>query len=141
MSALPPMSVPDDATTPPGADRVYGDSLQQGRFEIQRCRPCASPFFYPRVLCPRCGGADLEWITPCGRGVVYSTTTVRRRVEQGGDYNVSIVELAEGPRMMSRVEGIAPEAVTIGLTVQCTVSTEGGQPLVVFRPAAEGPES
>ena len=123
----------------PGPDRAYADRLQAGHFTLQRCLPCMHAFFYPRVLCPKCGGTDLEWMTPSGRGVVYSTTTVRRKVEQGGDYNVSIVELEEGPRLMTRVEGMAPHEVQIGMPVSARVSLEGDQPLLVFR-AGSGDE-
>jgi uncharacterized OB-fold protein len=50
------------------------------------------------------------------------------------NYNVVVVDLAEGPRMMSRVDGIAPEDVKIGMPVQARVITEDGQALVVFHP-------
>lgn len=75
------------------------------------------------------------WRVSAGRGTVYSTTTVRRRGEEPHD--VSLVELDEGYRMLSRVTGIAPEAVRIGLRVH--VQWEGDDPPVpVFAPAEEG---
>ena len=49
-----------------------------------------------------------------GRGIVHSTTVARRRPEKGGDYNICLVTLEEGPRLMSRVIEIAPEEVKIG---------------------------
>ena len=66
-----------------------------------------------------------------GRGSVYSTTTVRSR---SGDYDVSIIELIEGPRLMSRVESVAPEDVRIGLAVVAGIAVEGETPVLVFRP-------
>lgn len=115
----------------PGPEKTYQDKLAQGSFEIQRCAGCGKHVFYPRVLCPHCGAERLDWIVPSGRGTVYSTTVVRRKPADGGDYNVALVDLDEGPRMMSRVIGIAPDAVCIGMAVKARIA--GG--LVEFTPA------
>jgi len=116
---------------PSGPEKQYLDKLAAGRFEIQRCAGCSKHVFYPRVLCPHCGGERLDWVAPSGRGTVYSTTIVRRKPADGGDYNVCLVDLAEGPRMMSRVVTIPPEQVKIGMTVAARI-TDG---LVEFTPA------
>ena len=116
---------------PSGPEKQYLDKLAAGHFEIQRCGGCAKYVFYPRVLCPHCGSDQLAWFTPSGRGTVYSTTIVRRKPADGGDYNVCLVDLAEGPRMLSRVAGIAPDQVRIGMAVQARIA-DG---LVEFTPA------
>ena len=116
---------------PSGPEKQYRDKLAAGRFEIQRCAGCSKHVFYPRVLCPHCGGERLDWVAPSGRGTVYSTTIVRRKPADGGDYNVCLVDLAEGPRMLSRVVTIPPEHVKIGMTVAALI-TDG---LVEFTPA------
>lgn len=108
-----------------------------GRFEIQRCDGCGAHVFMPRVLCPHCGSVDLVWVTPSGRGTVYSTTTVRRRPEQGGDYNVSIIALEEGPHLMSRVDEIEPAKVQIDLPVRVRVVMGERGGVVVFVPDTE----
>jgi hypothetical protein len=104
-----------------GPEKIYRDKLAQGTFEIQRCGGCAKHVFYPRVLCPHCGSARLEWVAPSGRGTVYSTTVVRRKAADGGDYNVALVDLEEGPRMMSRVVTVTPDAVRIGMIVKARI--------------------
>ncbi|MGQ0502011.1 MAG: Zn-ribbon domain-containing OB-fold protein [Panacagrimonas sp.] len=118
----------------PGPDAIFRERLAAGRFEIQRCEGCGEHVFMPRVLCPSCGGAALAWVRPSGRGTVYSTTVVRRKAEQGGDYNVAIIALAEGPHLMSRVEGIEPTAVKIGMPVRAQVKTGEHGGLLVFVP-------
>lgn len=126
-----------DATSTPaaGADKYYREQLEQGNFLIQRCLSCTRGIFYPRMICPHCGSDQLEWFKPSGQGVVYSTTVVRRKPEHGGDYNVVLVDLAEGPRMMSRVDDVAPDAVTIGMPVSARITeTEEGK-MVVFTQA------
>ena len=118
-----------------GPDAVFQAALADGRIEIQKCNDCARHVFFPRVLCPHCGGGALEWVEASGDGVVYSTTVVRRRPESGGDHNVALIDLAEGVRMMSRVEGLAPDAVEIGLPVRAFVGEIDGRPGVLFVPA------
>jgi uncharacterized protein len=102
---------------------------------LQRCRLDGKFLFYPRVLCPHCGSKDLEWAEASGEGTVYSTTVVRREPEAGGDYNVVLVDLSDGPRMMSRIEEIAPEAVRIGMPVRARIVRDGERPLVIFTPS------
>lgn len=114
------------------AEVVYAAKLAGGRFEIQRCRACDTAVFYPRELCPACGSGELEWFTPSGRGRVYATTTIRRKAEAGGDYNVALIDLEEGPRLMSRVEGVAPEAVGIDLPVRARVVVDEDKGLLLF---------
>lgn len=108
--------------------------LAAGRFMLQRCTACQRHVFYPRVLCPHCASDELQWTEPSGSGTVYSTTVVARRPEQGGNYNVAVIDLDEGVRMMSRVDGVAADAVRIGLRVRHAIVQENGEPLLVFRP-------
>jgi uncharacterized OB-fold protein len=116
---------------PCGPEKRYLDALAAGRFEIQKCAACSKHVFYPRVLCPHCGAGGLGWVAASGRGTVYSTTVVRRKPAEGGDYNVCLVDLAEGARMMSRVVSIDPQEVKIGMHVTARIA-EG---LVEFTPA------
>ena len=79
-----------------------------------------------------CGSVDLAWVQPSGRGEIHAVSIVNRSAEKGGPYNVVLVDLAEGPRMMSRVEGLASEAVCIGLAVQARIAAGPEGPCVVF---------
>ncbi|MFI0961259.1 Zn-ribbon domain-containing OB-fold protein [Streptomyces sp. NPDC021080] len=111
---------------------VYAEGLAAGELRFQYCSGCDHAVFYPRVLCPYCGDPDLQWRTSAGLGTVYATTTLHMRGRE--PYDVSLVDLDEGFRMMSRVEGVAPEQVAIGSRVRATVIEEDGAPLAVFRP-------
>ena len=115
-------------------EKEYFEHLREGRFVIQRSRSTGGHVFHPRVAEPGTGATDLEWVPASGRGVVYSTTVIRQKPPTP-NYNVALIDLAEGPRMMSRVQGIAPEDVKIGMQVKARVIVEGEQPLVVFEPA------
>jgi uncharacterized OB-fold protein len=72
-----------------------------------------------------------EIVESAGRGAVYSTTVVHRPGED--PYNVCLVDLDEGVRVMGRVEGLPPADVTIGLRVQATIGDDG---VAVYTPAA-----
>jgi uncharacterized protein len=111
---------------------VYRRYLERGELGFQRCEGCGAAVFYPRVLCPVCGSASLEWQPSGGRGVVYATTAVYRRDAE--PYNVVLVDLAEGFRMMSRVEGVPAEEVDVGMGVVLRVREEADGPVVVFVP-------
>ncbi|MEZ5665308.1 MAG: OB-fold domain-containing protein [Burkholderiaceae bacterium] len=119
-------------TTFRGVQARHQAELDAGRFLIQHCEGCGQHIYYPREVCPHCGSDALQLVPPQGTGVVYATTTVRRKAEAGGDYNVALVELDEGVRLMSRVEGMAPADVTIGQRVQARVAVNGGTGLVLF---------
>jgi uncharacterized OB-fold protein len=117
---------------PQGVQAFHQLELDAGRFLIQRCSACARHVYYPRESCPHCGSDALEWTVPSGRGTVHAVTTVRRRPADGGDLNVSLIDLDEGVRLMSRVDGLAPADVRIGQRVQARVDRKDGRGVVVF---------
>jgi uncharacterized OB-fold protein len=112
----------------------YLAHLAAGRFMLQRARASGKIIYYPRVAEPGTGDTDLEWVEASGDGVVYSVTVISVK-PPGQNYNVALIDLAEGPRMMSRVAGVAPAAVVIGMKVKAKIIEDGG-PIVVFEPAA-----
>jgi uncharacterized OB-fold protein len=121
--------------TDPRPQLEYFEHLAQGRFMIQRSRSSGEHVFSPRVAEPRSGARDLEWVAASGRGIVYSTTVVRAKPPLD-PYNVVLIDLEEGPRLMSRVEGIAPDAVKIGMKVRARVTMVEDQAVLVFDPVA-----
>jgi hypothetical protein len=85
---------------------------------FQRCGACSAAVHPPRVLCPGCGGRELAWERSAGAGEVYSSSDVHTRE---GVYNVVLVDLDEGLRVMSTV---AP-GVAIGTRVRGRVDGDG----------------
>jgi uncharacterized OB-fold protein len=119
-----------------GVQSHHQAALDQGNFLIQHCGACCKHVYFPRESCPHCGAADLAWVTPSGHGTVYSTTTVRRKPDAGGDYNVSLIDLDEGVRLMSRVVDVSPDAVCIGQRVTASVQMTSEKGLIVFHQQA-----
>jgi uncharacterized OB-fold protein len=106
---------------PTGTTRPYWEGTKAHKLRLQRCRRDQTVMFYPRVVCTKCGHADLEWIDASGKGAIYSYTVVHRAPNEAfkdkAPYVVAIVELDEGVRMMSNVRG-APEDMKIGRRVK-----------------------
>ena len=118
----------------PGPERRYLDYIAQGKFMIQRSKSTGAYVHYPRTLNPGTGEADLEWVEASGEGTVYATTVNRQRPEKGGDYNIALIDLKEGPRMMSKVVGIEPTEVKVGMKVRAKIDKIGDTDAVVFEP-------
>lgn len=117
---------------PPTA--TYFQHLAEGRFMLQRSPSTGEWVYYPRMIAPRTGATDMEWLAPSGLGTVYATT-VKRVKPPAADVNIAIVELDEGPRMMTHVQGIAPDAVRIGMRVRaCIVDGLDECKILVFQP-------
>lgn len=119
----------------PGPERRYLDYIAEGKFMIQRSKSTGAYVHYPRTLNPGTGEADLEWVEASGEGTVYATTVNRQRPEKGGDYNIALIDLKEGPRMMSKVVGIEPTEVKIGMKVRAKIDKIGDTDAIVFEPA------
>jgi uncharacterized OB-fold protein len=123
----------------PGPVDQYLRYLAEGRFKLQRSTRSGEYLYYPSAFGSHAASGELEWVDVSGQGTVYSVTTVRRPAKHGGDYNTSIVQLDEGPRMLTRVLGIEPDGVKIGMKVSAKIElpawdAAATQPLVVFYP-------
>ena len=117
--------------------REFFEGLRRHELLVFRCKSCGASH-WPAAYCRSCPAepfyGNMEWVPASGRGTVYSTTVIRQKPPTP-NYNLALIDLAEGPRMMARVEGVAPEDVKIGMPVQAKVIRDGEQALVVFEPA------
>lgn len=113
-----------------GADAHWDAALAEGRILLQRPISGGQAIFPPRIMAPG-SGDELEWFEASGDGEVYSVTWVQQKPPKPA-YNVVIVELAEGARMMSRVEGVDEDALRIGMPVKARISETEDGPVIVF---------
>ena len=113
---------------------TYIDHLKKGELAYQFSPAANAAVFYPRVICPYTGSDQLQWRVSEGMGTVYATTVVYP--QQGDPYNVALIDVDEGFRMMSRIEDIAPLDVRIGMRVKFRVHPADGDgpPYPVFVP-------
>jgi uncharacterized OB-fold protein len=117
-----------------GPDHTFQRLLSGGRFMIQRSASTGKAVFPPRVMAPGSGETDLEWVEASGRGVIHSFTIVSQRPPRS-DYNLCLIDLEEGPRLMSRVLDIPNDQVAIGLAVEAVIADSGEEAVLMFRPA------
>ncbi len=120
--------------------REFWDGAKRGELRIQRCRSCRRAYFYPRPFCPNCSSRDVEWFTASGRGKLHTYVISHRPAPGFQDYVpyvIAVVELDEGPRMMTNIVGVelAPENLPIDLPVEVTWEQhEDSVSLPLFQP-------
>jgi uncharacterized OB-fold protein len=126
---------PKDALSAP-----YWDALAAGRHTFQRCRACANAWLPPRGECPRCLAADWVWEDASGAARLISWvvfhTAFHPAFKSRVPYTVAVVELAEGPRLISNIVGIDdPEALRIEQPLALVIDDESGTAVPRYRPA------
>ena len=116
--ALPPLPRPYQDTA------EFWAAAREHRFVIQRCNSCGEHQFYPRGVCSHCLSSELEWREASGNGTIYSYSVNHRAPHPGFaddlPFVLAIVELEEGPRMMTNIVVSDPDSVTIGMAVTVT---------------------
>lgn len=125
----------------PDIDNVsaaYWAAAASGQLLYQACPSCHHRQFYPRAMCTACGG-DTEWIEASGRGTIHTYTVIRQNwampFRELQPYVVAMIELDEGPRMMTNLTDVAIDEVDIGMPVECyAVKVEDGLGLPFWRP-------
>lgn len=115
----------------------YWAALRQGHLAFQRCR-CGYAWLPPREECPHCLAADFKWEPAGGDArllswVVYRTA-YHPAFKERLPYVVAVVELAEGPRLITNIVP-AHSALSIDMPVRLAIEEENGFALARFTPA------
>lgn len=142
MSSTEEMTPLIDGRPLPQADHVsapYWEAASRGRLLFQECPACGHRQLYPRAMCTVCAGVP-EWKDASGRGHVYSFTIIRQNWAEPFramlPYVVAMVELEEGPRLMTNITDCDAGSVTVGMPVEVWFApVEDGLALPMFRPA------
>jgi uncharacterized OB-fold protein len=95
---------------------IFIEHLKKGELAYQVCTDDNTPVFFPRAVAPKTGSTNLEWRVSKGLGTVYTTTVVHGK--DNAKWNVAMIDIDEGFRLMSRVEDIGAKDVTIGMRVK-----------------------
>ena len=119
---------------------TYWEKAKQEQFVLPYCTICKSFFFYPRKWCPKCFSLDPGWKEASGKGRVYSFSVVYHAPFESYaaevPYVLAIIELEEGPRMMTNVVDCNVKDVKIGMPVKVTFEERAnGFKLPQFKPA------
>jgi hypothetical protein len=107
----------------------YWEGARSDKLLLQRCGGCGTLRFFPRFLCTACGSDRTEWSEVSGRGTVHSFTIVHRAAfpefQATTPYVVALIDLEEGPRMMTNIVGDDALSVAIGDTVTVVFEERG----------------
>lgn len=99
----------------------YWQGCHNHELLIQQCTNCGHHQFYPRIMCTQCMSDRVEWVQASGKGKVKSYTIMHRAISSAykaeAPYVIAIIELDEGPTMMSNVVSCDPQSVFIGMEV------------------------
>jgi uncharacterized OB-fold protein len=130
---------------PTTESKPFWEGCNAEQLLLQRCGGCSHVFYYARRLCPACGSTELAWEESSGHGVIYSFSEVHvpfQGPEWGSQvpYTIVLVDLDEGPRMLSRWLGDGRGPPLIGQHVKVTFPEVDGQRIPFFGPNAEGSE-
>ena len=122
--------------TPDAETEPYWEAARQHRLLIKRCSACSKPHWYPRPFCPHCWSEDVEWEEASGNGTLYTWSVVRRNdLPPFGErvpYITAVVDLDEGPRMLSNLVDVDEGDVEIGMALTVTWATDGDYVLPMF---------
>jgi uncharacterized protein len=125
--------------------KPYWDGAREGRLMIPKCRACGKPFMHPRVRCPFCASADLEWIHASGRGRLHSFEIAHQILNKAFRVKtpvvLALVELEEGPRLLTNLVNVAPDPAKIRCDMPVEVVFEkltDDITLPMFQPAHPG---
>lgn len=132
--------MPQALPRPTPETQFYWDKVRERELWIQRCVNTGQFFFYPRVYSPFIVGGDVEWVRASGAASLYSYNIMHRPVpgfEDRAPYAIAVVQLEEGPRMMTNITGIdnTPEMLRLDMPLVVDFEDRDGTVLPVFRPA------
>lgn len=100
----------------------YWEGCRNHKLLIQQCKDCGHSQFYPRIICTNCMSDNVDWVPASGKGKVISYTIMHRAITKAylaeAPYVIALIELNEGPTMMSNVVQCDPESVSIGMDVE-----------------------
>lgn len=117
----------------------YWEGAAAGELRLQTCNDCSKTYFPPRPFCPGCGSRSVKVVKASGKGKLHSYV-IHARPAPGFDppYAIAVVELAEGPRMMTNIVGCpqTPEALQLDMDLEVTFEKQNDQiTLPFFKPA------
>ena len=123
--------------------KPFWDATQAGELRIQRCSACTKHYLYPRTHCPNCGSSKTEWVKVSGRARLYSYVISHMAApgwEGNVPYVIAVVQLEEGPRMLSNLVGVPadPAALILDTPLEVVFEARGNMTLPLFRPVKAG---
>ncbi len=130
-----------DLPQPDLETQPFWDAANDGRLLIKHCNACTKYHFYPRPFCPHCWSSEVEWVEASGRATLYTWSVVVSNdlppFDERVPYVAAVVDLAEGPRMMTNVVDCEFDALEIEMALEAVFQPISDDVTIVqFRPAS-----
>ncbi|GGC54133.1 Zn-ribbon domain-containing OB-fold protein [Chelatococcus reniformis] len=112
-----------EVPVPTPETKHFWDGTARGELLLQRCDSCRAVYFPPRPFCPACASRTVSVFKASGRGQLHSYTISHRDVPgYKAPYAIAVVELEEGPRLMSNIVDCpqTPEALRLDMPLEAT---------------------
>jgi uncharacterized OB-fold protein len=125
----------------PELTRPFWEAAKRHELVMPRCTTCDHLFFYPRSECPRCLSDHLEWMKVSGRGRLHTYTVVYQPANAAfrddTPYIYAVVQLDEGPRMVSNVVQCEIDAISVDMPLEAVFDDVTAECILVkFKPAS-----
>ena len=101
----------------------FWQATREHKLLLPRCDNCKTVHTYFEPWCSQCGHEGVHWAPLSGRGRIWSNCRFHKHYFPGfdGPYNVALVELEEGPRIMTNIVGTPNgtlDEMPIGMAVE-----------------------
>jgi len=123
--------------------KPYWDGLREGKLMLPECNDCGKAFFYPRIACPNCHSRNVGWVQASGKGKLYSFQIAYRALNPAfkipPPYVLAMVELEEGPRLMSNLINVEadPDVIKCDMAVEVVFEKQTDEVTIpLFQPAS-----
>jgi len=117
----------------------FWDGTREGELRLQRCDACGKVYFPPRPFCTACASRKVSMFCASGKAVLWSYVIHHRPVPGfTPPYAIAVVQLAEGPRMMTNIVDCpqTPEALQLDMPLEVVFEKQNDTiTLPLFRPA------
>jgi len=130
-----------DLPSPDVETKPFWDACREGKFLLRHCDVCGRDHYYPRPFCPSCWSDTVSWREASGRGTLYTYSVVHVNdlppFNERVPYVAAVVELDEGPKVMTTIEGVPLDELRVDMPVVVAFKAISDDVTIpVFRPAS-----
>ena len=120
------------------ASRPFFEGGMKGKLMLMKCTDCGAHRMPARMHCDVCLSTNVAWVEASGRGTVRTFGVMHQKYHPGFypemPYNLALIELEEGPRLVSNVVGVANDQIRVDMAVRVDFEVHEDSAIPKFRP-------
>ncbi len=100
--------------------------VSERKLMAAKCKKCGTMLLPPRPMCTKCFSSDLEWVELKNKGKLLTYTVIHvspKQFESLIPYAVGIVKLEDGPKLPGMIQGVEPEKISVGISLEVDFDT------------------